>query len=102
MKTRTRITTSLAALAVVLAAMAPALAAEETVPGLPAMVGLGDSWTYGQGAADPAVGGYFARTNGMLREDLDCVPAASENAVDGASICTATTSPDPPCPACLE
>lgn len=83
MRTRQRVAALVTVLVVVLAGAVPALAKKDTTPGLPVMVGLGDSWTYGQGASDPATGGYFALTNEMLRSDLDCLPAASPNARDG-------------------
>lgn len=83
MRTRRRLAAIFTALAIVLASAVPAFAATDTTPGLPVMIGLGDSWTYGQGAADPASGGYFAQTNLILREELDCLPAASANAKDG-------------------
>jgi len=78
-----RIALVLTVLAVLMAGAVPALGAKDTTPGLPVMVGLGDSWTYGQGAADPATGGYFAVTNEALKAELDCLPAASSNARDG-------------------
>jgi lysophospholipase L1-like esterase len=70
-------------LAVVLAGAVPALGAKDNTPGLPVMVGLGDSWTYGQGASDPATGGYFGLTNDTLQDELDCLPATSDRARDG-------------------
>lgn len=83
MRARQRVAALITVLVVVLAGAVPALAKEDTTPGLPVMVGLGDSWTYGQGASDPATGGYFARSADMLRTDLDCLPAASKKAKDG-------------------
>jgi lysophospholipase L1-like esterase len=68
---------------VVLAGAVPALGAKDTTPGLPVMAGLGDSWTYGQGASDPAAGGYFALAHDALQAELDCLPAASGKARDG-------------------
>lgn len=64
-------------------ALAPVVSAAELTPGLPVHVGLGDSWTYGQGADDPATGGYFAVSHDQLRAELDCLPARSARAADG-------------------
>lgn len=83
MRTRTRLAVVVAAGGLMLVAAVPALAANDTVPGLPVAVGIGDSWTFGQGAADPATGGYFARTSAMLETDLDCLPAAGDAAAGG-------------------
>ncbi len=83
MRNRKRLAAMFTVLAVVLAGAVPALAAKDTTPGLPVMVGLGDSWTYGQGAADPATGGYFGLTNDTLQDELDCLPASSVNARNG-------------------
>jgi hypothetical protein len=55
----------------------------DLVPGNPVYLTLGDSWGYGQGATDPATSGYAAVLAGTLAEDLNCVPAQSDNAVDG-------------------
>lgn len=83
MKTPTRLAVVITAVVAVIGWSVPVLAGNDTVPGLPVMVGIGDSWTYGQGAAEPAVGGYFARTNVELRSTLDCLPAASGKAAKG-------------------
>jgi lysophospholipase L1-like esterase len=61
----------------------PASARTEPVPGLPVYLALGDSWAYGQGAANPATGGYVAQLHDALQGDLDCLPARSANAADG-------------------
>ncbi|MEA2002008.1 MAG: SGNH/GDSL hydrolase family protein [Actinomycetota bacterium] len=63
--------------------VAPAAATESTVPGLPVYLALGDSWAYGQGAAEPATGGYVAQLDSALEQDLDCLPAESDEAADG-------------------
>jgi lysophospholipase L1-like esterase len=63
--------------------VAPASATESTVPGLPVYLALGDSWAYGQGAADPASGGYVGQLDEGLHQELDCLPARSGNAADG-------------------
>jgi len=83
MKRGRRVAVLLTVFVLVLAGLAPAVAAKDTTPGLPVMVGLGDSWTYGQEATDPATGGYFALTHEALRSELDCLPAQSANARDG-------------------
>lgn len=83
MRTQKSFATLLTVIAVVVTSAIPALAEKETNPGRPVMVGLGDSWTYGQGAADPATGGYFGLAADALREDLDCLPAVAEQAADG-------------------
>ena len=62
---------------------APAIATTDTVPGLPVYLALGDSWAYGQGATDPVTGGYAGLLDEALQEDLDCLPAASDEAADG-------------------
>lgn len=64
---------------------APATAGQDTTPGLPVYLALGDSWAYGQGAADPSVGGYAPQLSAALQADLDCLPARSEAARDGCS-----------------
>jgi lysophospholipase L1-like esterase len=61
----------------------PARAGTGTVPGLPVYLALGDSWAYGQGAADPSTGGYVPQLLSALQADLDCLPARSGNAADG-------------------
>jgi lysophospholipase L1-like esterase len=77
--------TALMALLLALAPAAPASARQDTVPGLPVYLALGDSWAYGQGAADPSVGGYAPQLAAALQSDLDCLPAQSEAAADGCS-----------------
>lgn len=54
-----------------------------TEPGLPVYLSLGDSWAYGQGADNPATEGFAAQLHEVLRIDLDCLPAESDNAADG-------------------
>ena len=83
MEYRNRIGVLLSVLVLVLVSIAPAAGAREQTPGLPVMAGLGDSWAYGQGASDPAAGGYLALTHQALRSELDCVPAASGQARGG-------------------
>jgi lysophospholipase L1-like esterase len=83
MRTNKRLATVLAVVGMVFTGAIPAVADNDTTPGLPVVVGLGDSWTFGQGAADPATGGYFALSSDVLRTSLDCLPAQSENAADG-------------------
>lgn len=83
MGTRRRLVAAVAVVVAMLGSAVPALAAKDTTPGLPVMAGLGDSWTWGEGATDPATGGYFALTNEILKAELDCLPAASSNARDG-------------------
>ena len=73
----------LAAVLLIPAGMVPAIASTDTPPGLATVVGVGDSWTYGEGAPDPATGGYFALAHETLRTELDCSPAASDQAKDG-------------------
>jgi len=81
---RTKITVSLALAAMLLVGAAvPGLADQGTAA--PIYLALGDSWAYGQGAADPATDGYAAGLTRALRDDFDCVPAQSENAVDGCA-----------------
>ncbi len=62
---------------------APAAATTDAIPGLPVYLALGDSWAYGQGAADPASGGYVGQFDEALQEELDCLPAASNQAANG-------------------
>ena len=72
------------AMALVVAVATSAYAAgPELVPGNPVYITLGDSWAYGQGATNEATTGYAAVLADTLVDDLDCSPAASENAVDG-------------------
>jgi len=79
-----RLTRALIAFALVMVAL-PVTA----VPGLaeagsaPIYLALGDSWAYGQGATDPATGGYVAQLYGELQVGLDCTPAVADEAVDG-------------------
>lgn len=68
------------ALAVVPATAAPGLAEAESAP---IYLALGDSWAYGQGAADPAATGYVPQLYQALGEGLDCLPAVAEQAADG-------------------
>ncbi|MEA2002011.1 MAG: SGNH/GDSL hydrolase family protein [Actinomycetota bacterium] len=63
--------------------VAPAVAKPTTVPGLPVYLALGDSWAYGQGAADPTSGGYVAQLDEVLQVELDCLPGKSNKAADG-------------------
>jgi lysophospholipase L1-like esterase len=71
-------------IAILMAVVAVAASARPVlVPGNPAYLALGDSWAYGQGATDPVTDGYVAVLSGDLTEDLDCLPAASDNAADG-------------------
>ena len=49
----------------------------ESTNGKPVYLALGDSWAYGQGAADPATGGYAALLAEELEEELDCSPSRS-------------------------
>ena len=67
----------------VAAVAAAASARPVVVPGNPVYLALGDSWAYGQGASNPATGGYVARVAEDLIENLDCLPAASARAADG-------------------
>lgn len=67
----------------VAAVSAAASARPVLVPGNPVYVALGDSWAYGQGASDPATGGYVAQLTADLGESLDCLPAVSDKAADG-------------------
>ncbi|MEN8114050.1 MAG: SGNH/GDSL hydrolase family protein [Actinomycetota bacterium] len=62
---------------------ASAAAGPDLVAGSPVYVALGDSWAYGEGASNPATGGYVARLAGYLRNGVDCLPAQSEAAADG-------------------
>jgi lysophospholipase L1-like esterase len=84
---RTKGMVTLVAAVSMVAAMgaAPAAAEQDTTPGLPVYVALGDSWAWGQGAADPAVGGYAPQLWASLQSELDCLPAQSETAADGCS-----------------
>lgn len=61
---------------------APAVAGD-TDPALPIYLALGDSWAASQGATDPATEGYVPQLFSALKEDLDCLPAESDNAADG-------------------
>jgi hypothetical protein len=79
-----RLTRALIAFALVLVAVpvtaAPGLAEAGSAP---IYLALGDSWGYGQGATDPAIGGYAAQLYESLSVELDCVPAEADEAVDG-------------------
>ena len=79
-----RLTRALIAFALVLVALpvtaAPGLAEAGSAP---IYLALGDSWAYGQGATDPAAGGYVPQLHRSLQDGLDCVPAATDAAVDG-------------------
>jgi lysophospholipase L1-like esterase len=78
MRRSTKALVILASLALATTALAaPAAATRDPVPGLPVYLALGDSWAYGQGAADPASGGYVALLNEDLREELDCLPGTA-------------------------
>lgn len=68
---------------VVLALPAAAAPGPGAPPGLPVQLELGDSWTYGQGATDPAVTGYAGQFFAGSLEHIDCVPASARQAVDG-------------------
>lgn len=62
----------------------PARAANASdIPGQPVQLELGDSWTYGDGAADPITAGYAGLVFGHNVEALDCSPASSESAKGG-------------------
>ena len=75
MRRSTKVMVIIATLALATTALAaPAAASRETRQGHPVYLALGDSWAYGQGAEDPATGGYVAVLNEELREALDCHP----------------------------
>lgn len=61
----------------------PAAAKQEQVPGLPVELSLGDSWSFGFGAAVPSEGGYVARLHTALKQEFDCSPAVAGQADDG-------------------
>lgn len=71
----------------VIAVMATLVAAPATgsitEPGLPVYLSMGDSWTAGQGATDPAIDGFVPQFFGALQAELDCLPAESDNAANG-------------------
>jgi lysophospholipase L1-like esterase len=46
-------------------------------------VELGDSWTFGEGASDPATTGYAGIVYESNRTAIDCLPAQTEQAADG-------------------
>lgn len=73
----------LGASAVIMALAAAPAVGSTTEPGLPVYLALGDSWAFGEGATEPATGGYVAQFFAALQADLDCLPAESENAADG-------------------
>ncbi|HSM02950.1 MAG TPA: SGNH/GDSL hydrolase family protein [Acidimicrobiia bacterium] len=79
-----RLTRVFVAFALVLVAVpvtaAPGLAETGSAP---IYLALGDSWAYGQGATDPATGGYVAQLYGSLKVELDCIPAEPEQVPDG-------------------
>ncbi|MDJ0954852.1 MAG: SGNH/GDSL hydrolase family protein [Acidimicrobiia bacterium] len=76
MRQATKAIVVLAVFAMALAAMAaPAEATRTRARGAPLYLALGDSWAYGQGATDPASGGYVAQLAGDLRTELDCHPS---------------------------
>lgn len=52
-------------------------------PGHPVQIELGDSWTYGDGASEPAVTGYAGRVFTSNLTELDCTPAVADQATDG-------------------
>jgi lysophospholipase L1-like esterase len=59
---------------------APGLAESGSAP---IYLALGDSWAYGEGATDPATGGYVPQLYGSLKVELDCIPAEPEQVPDG-------------------
>ena len=72
----------IAALALVLVIPTTTALATEP-PGLPLQVELGDSWTFGDGASDPARTGYAGIVYESNRTEIDCLPAQVEEAADG-------------------
>jgi len=78
---RTRILIAFALVVVALpATAAPGLAESASAP---VYLALGDSWAHGEGATDPATGGYVPQLYGSLQEELDCIPAEPEQVPDG-------------------
>ena len=75
--------TTLALATMGLATPATAGTEADTVPGLPVYLALGDSWAYGQGAANSATDGYVGQFDTALHQDLDCLPATAQQAADG-------------------
>jgi len=77
MRRSTKAMVVLAVLALAMTAVAAPAAADGRgrARGHPVYLALGDSWAYGQGAADPTVGGYVVALTDDLREELDCHPA---------------------------
>lgn len=76
-------TRRVSALFFVIVLVLPATGALANPPGLPLQMELGDSWTYGEGASDPAETGYAGVVYENSIELLDCVPAQPDQAVDG-------------------
>jgi hypothetical protein len=73
---------SMVVLAVGTASASPAAAeAPDSAPEQPVQLSLGDSWPAGAGASPG--GGYVPRLYEALKQDFDCSPAVSEEAVDG-------------------
>lgn len=67
-----------------LALVLPAATAYADGPlGHPVQIELGDSWTYGDGASEPAVTGYAGRVFTSNLTELDCTPAVADQATDG-------------------
>lgn len=54
-----------------------AVATDRTVPGLPVYLALGDSWTAGEGATNPATEGYVPQLLQILQTSWDCSPSRS-------------------------
>ena len=94
MNTLRRVAVLVASALLVIGIAVPAGAKQDTTPGLPVMVGLGDSWTFGQGAADPATEGYLALTHLALQDDRTVYlrrPSTPRMAVNN---CSSSTLPD--------
>lgn len=73
----------LAASVLVTGLIAAPAAAGDTGPALPIYLALGDSWAVGEGATTPTADGYVPQLFAALQQELDCLPAASDNAADG-------------------
>ncbi len=70
-------------MAVAVALVLPAAIAGAEGPAHPVQLELGDSWTFGDGASRPATTGYAGRVFVSNTTELDCSPAAAEEASDG-------------------
>jgi lysophospholipase L1-like esterase len=78
-----RLTLVLTAAALSVAFAVPAGAGDGLAPGLPVYLAMGNSLAAGSGASDQSTTAYVPLFHDVLQDELDCSPAASEEAAPG-------------------